>query len=127
MALTHVAMSVPAGTLTDAYRSDLLDFYGQLLGWQEIEPLRRPDRLTVSIGGSSYLNVRERAAPMTCHGYEHIGITVESADQLADIWARLDADPRVAEIEPLERADNGFSTFRFRHLLPMAIELQSFP
>ena len=40
--LTHVAMSVPEGTLTDAYRERLLEFYGRILGWREMEALRRP-------------------------------------------------------------------------------------
>jgi hypothetical protein len=42
--LSHVALSVPAGTLTDDYRARLLDFYGRRLGWREMEALRRPDR-----------------------------------------------------------------------------------
>ena len=33
--LSHVAMSVPAGTLTDDYRTELLEFYGRLFGWRE--------------------------------------------------------------------------------------------
>jgi hypothetical protein len=35
--LSHVAMTVPPGTLTPAYRSELLDFYGSLFGWREME------------------------------------------------------------------------------------------
>ena len=58
--LTHVAMSVPEGTLTDAYRTGLLAFYGRILDWTEMESLRRPDRITVSVGSSSYIDVRER-------------------------------------------------------------------
>jgi hypothetical protein len=54
--LSHVAMSVPEGTLTDEFRAELLGFYGRILGWTD--------------GGGS---------------------------------------------------------FRFRHLLPMAIEVQFFP
>lgn len=40
--LSHVAMSVPEGTLTEAYRARLLNFYGRVLGWREMEALRRP-------------------------------------------------------------------------------------
>src|SRR5438552_1653536 len=76
--LNHVAMSVPSGTLVDRFRAELLEFYGSLFGWSEIESLRLPDRLTVSIGRHCYLNVRERPDPMVCSGYEHIGIVDQS-------------------------------------------------
>ena len=48
--LNHVAMSVAEGTLTDDFRNDLLEFYGGLFAWTEIESLRLPDRLTISVG-----------------------------------------------------------------------------
>lgn len=51
--LSHIAMSVPAGTLTDEYRTELLDFYGRHFGWREVESLRLPDRLNRgSVAGS---------------------------------------------------------------------------
>lgn len=125
--LNHVAMSVPEGTLTADWRADLLEFYGALLGWREIEVLRRPDRVTISVGGSTYVNLRERPDPMTCSGDEHFGIVVASADEAQDIWNRLNEQAREVNLEPLETDDRGFRRFRFRHLLPLAIEVQSFP
>jgi hypothetical protein len=125
--LTHVAMSVPEGTLTDQYREELLDFYGGLLGWREIQPLRLPDRLTLSVGGSCYLNLRERSDVMVCHGYEHFGIVVDSNEDLARLWARLDGESRAVNLEPLTWSDGGFGSFRFRYMLPMAVELQYIP
>jgi hypothetical protein len=126
--LSHVAMSVPEGTLTDAFRAELLGFYGRVLGWSEMESLRRPDRLTIGVGSPfSYINVRERADVMVCHGYEHLGIMVGSAEDFRRIWDDLDAVDEDVELEPFpDRADGGGS-FRFRHLLPMAIEVQFFP
>ena len=53
-------MSVPRGTLTDDFRGELLTFYGKHFGWSEIESLRLPDRLTIAVGGGSYVNIRER-------------------------------------------------------------------
>jgi hypothetical protein len=121
--LTHVAMSVPEGTLTDAYRVRLLEFYGRVLGWREIEALRRPDRLTISVGRSSYVNVRERPDNMVTHGYEHFGVLLGSADELRQLWAELDEEDDV-ELEPLTPNDDGEGSFRFRYLLPMAVEAQ---
>jgi hypothetical protein len=124
--LNHVAMSVPEGTLTDDYRTELLDFYGGLFGWREIESLRRPDRLTISVGTHTYVNVRERADPMVCFGYEHFGIVVASAEDVERLWRLLDADQRAVHPEPLSGDDRGLTTFRFRYLLPLAVEVQAF-
>src|SRR5215216_188356 len=84
--LSHVAMSVPEGTLTEEYRARLLEFYGRMLGWREMESLRRPDRVTVGVGSSSYINIRERPDSMVSHGYEHFGILVRSAEEFRQLW-----------------------------------------
>jgi catechol 2,3-dioxygenase-like lactoylglutathione lyase family enzyme len=124
--LSHVAMSVPEGTLTDEYRAELLGFYGDVLGWREIESQRLPDRLTISVGAHAYLNLRERADAMVCFGYEHLGIVVDSVDEAERLWTVLDADGRDLHLEPLSRGAHGLTTFRFRHLLPLAVEVQAF-
>jgi hypothetical protein len=117
-------MSVPEGTLTDEYRSRLLAFYGRLLGWREIDSLRLPDRLTVAVGSSSYINVRERPDSMVSHGYEHFGILVRSGEELQRIWADLANEQHDVQLEPLSTNDKGEGSFRFRYLLPMAVEAQ---
>src|SRR5215218_8992408 len=98
--ISHVAMSVREGTLTDGFRAELVDFSGRLLGWEEIESLRRPDRLTLSLGVPlSYINVRERADVMVCTGYEHVGILVGSAADFRRIWDELAAHEVDVELE----------------------------
>ncbi len=125
--LSHIAMSVPAGTLTDEYRTELLDFYGRHFGWREVESLRLPDRLTISVGGRTYINIRERPESMTCLGYEHFGLLVESPDDADRIWADLAGDDRDVHLEPLSTGDEGYRSFRFRYLMPLAVEVQFLP
>jgi hypothetical protein len=125
--LNHVAMSVPSGTLTDEFRNELLELYGRLFDWREIESLRLPDRLTISVGRHCYLNVRERPDPMVCSGYEHFGIVVASTAEAERLWKLLAADPRDVNLEPLATGDDGYRTFRFRYLLPLTVEVQFFP
>ena len=125
--LSHIAMSVPVGTLTDEYRTQIVDFYGGTFGWVEIESLRRPDRMTLAVGRHCYVNVRERDESMTCTGYEHIGLLVESPEAADTTWQQLDADPRELELEPIDRGDDGYRNFRFRYLLPLTIEVQFLP
>jgi hypothetical protein len=125
--LSHVAMSVPPGTLTDDFRAQVLEFYGAVFGWTEIESLRLPDRMTLAVGRHSYVNVRERAESMVCTGYEHVGLLVESPEAADATWEQLDRDPRDLELEPIDRGDDGYRNFRFRYLLPLAIEVQFLP
>jgi hypothetical protein len=117
-------MSVPAGTLTDGYRARLLEFYRRMLGWREIESLRLPDRLTVAVGPSAYINIRERPDSMVTHGYEHFGVLVRSAEDLRDLWEDLADDEDDVQLEPLSTNEDGEGSFRFRYLLPMAVEAQ---
>lgn len=122
--LSHVAMSVPEGTLTDQYRSNLLEFYGRTLGWREMEAFRRPDRLTIAVDALSYINLRERPDSMVTHGYDHIGILVESAERLAQLWSDLASDHVEVHVEPFAPNERGEGSFRFRYLLPIAVEVQ---
>jgi hypothetical protein len=124
-ALTHVAMSVPIGTLTAEFRSELVGFYSDAFGWRELRRLSTPERLTISVGPGTYINVREHELAMPADAYEHFGVLVESADEVHELHGvleRLGAHP-----EPVEEPVEGHPTFRFRHLLPMAIEVQFIP
>ena len=122
--LSHVAMSVPVGTLTGDYRGRLLDFYGTRLGWREMEALRRTDRLTVAVGTASYINIREQPQSMVSHGYEHFGVLLRSAEDLQLLWDDLAKDAEDVELEPFSPSERGEGSFRFRFLLPMAVEAQ---
>jgi hypothetical protein len=120
-------MSVPAGTLSEDYRASLRAFYGETLGWEELESLAQPDRLTFAVGGGAYVNVREKNPPMACTGYEHVGIVLSSADEVDALRSRLETASENVELGECQRGDDGFRLFRFRYLLPMAIEIQYFP
>src|SRR6476469_4978621 len=121
-ALTHVAMSVPEGTLTDEYRAQVLGFYGELLVWREIEQLRAPDRMTIAVGRDSYVNLREREDAADYRGYDHFGVLVDSEDDLRALWDDLDRNHPTVEPRAISRT-GGTLTFRFRHLLPQAVEV----
>jgi hypothetical protein len=125
--LNHVAMSVPEGTLTGEWRNEVLGFYGELFGWREIDELRLADRLTIGVGGGCYVNIRERSEPMAVSGYEHLGVVVRSDAEADALWRRLDSLEHEVELSELQRGDDGFRSFKFRHLLPLAVEVQFLP
>ncbi|MGZ4690350.1 MAG: VOC family protein [Acidimicrobiia bacterium] len=125
--LSHIAMSVAEGTLTDEYRAKLLDFYGSYFGWQEIESLRLPDRMTMAVGGHNYVNIRERPESMVTLGYEHFGLLVKSPEDADRLFAELSDDDRDVNLESLSTGDDGYRSFRFRYLMPLAVEVQYLP
>lgn len=125
--LSHIAMSVPTGTLTDTFREEVLAFYGDHFSWREIESLRLPDRLTIAVGGGNYVNVRERTEPMVSDGYEHFGLLLRSPEDVDEAWTALDRDLREVHLQPLDRGDDGYRNFRFRYLLPLTVEVQFLP
>jgi hypothetical protein len=120
-------MSVPRGTLDDAYRAAVLAFYGETMAWREMEELRLPDRLTMAVGDRCYVNIRERDEPMSTDGYEHVGVALDSAALVDGLWDDLHARPLDLELSDITRRRDGYRSFRFRHLLPLAIEVQHFP
>ena len=124
--LSHVAMSVPPGTLTDDWRKQVLDFYGDLFGWNEMDALRLPDRLTIAVG-SSYINVRERDDAPAYNGYEHFGVVFRSSDELRQVWDAANKSDADITLEPLSEPADGFLSFRLRYLLPLTVEAQYFP
>ena len=124
--LSHVAMSVPPGTLTDQWRARVLDFYGELFGWREMDELRLPDRLSIAVG-SSYINVRERSDAPAYNGYEHFGVVFPSADDVRRCWDAASKSDAGVTLEPLSEPLDGYLSFRMRYLLPLTIEVQYFP
>lgn len=127
LGVDHVAMSLVPGTLTDEFRREVCDVYGDVLGWTEIEQLRLDDRMTLWAGGRTYVNIRERPEAMICTGYEHVGATVATSDDAERIHAELAASGLDVELGEITRRDDGSRSFRFRYLLPMAIEVQYLP
>jgi hypothetical protein len=119
-------MSVPVGTLTAEYRDRVLDFYGRVFGWSELDQFRLPDRLSIAVG-ASYINVRERADAPTYNGYEHFGVSFPTAGELKAAWQRAHDDTAGATLEPIDETADGFAMFRVRYLLPLTVEAQYFP
>jgi hypothetical protein len=125
--LTHIAMSVAMGTLTDQFRADVLSFFGTHFGWTELESLRLPDRMTLAIGDGDYVNVREVEDAARYTGYEHFGLRLTTAEAVEAAWTAIAQDERAATIEPMQRGADGYRQFRVRYLLPLTIEVQHLP
>lgn len=129
--LSHVAMSVDRSTFTDSYIADL-GFYEELLGWKVDPNLSiANERLLMSLPGhGQYINVRASDEPMTTTDYEHLGVYVETPEDVHTLFekvqlrksqdGRVDIDDRGVQV----LYGGALTTFRFKYLLPLSIEIQ---
>lgn len=129
----HVAMSVPADLLDAPGRADLVAFYQEVFGFQEL-PTMTEDRRRLVFGCYTIEQfvflIAGDDPPMTCPRLDHYGFSVESEAELDDILARAQAfqakDPRVDIIDK-HVDDHGvlaITSIYVGYLLPMMIEIQ---
>jgi len=130
----HVAISVPAELLDEAGRRDLLAFYGDVFGWDEMPTLTRDRELFVLRCWSNEQFVYLSAAkdPLRCPAMDHFGLSVATPGELGEMLERALAwKQRDAKVEIVERGleDYGFlalHNFYVRYRLPLMIEVQCF-
>ena len=127
---SHVAVTVERDLFRATQRAELLSFYRDVFGWVENEAMSiEGERIFLRAPTDrQYLTVRASDEPMRTSGYEHLGIAVESAEELKRLYeragdfARRDDRVELEEIQVLygER----LHTFRVRYLLPLTLEIQ---
>lgn len=129
---SHVAITVPR-TLFDAQpHRRLLTFYEGVFGWSENRGLTIPgERLVLrSPTITQFLTIRASDEPMKTSGYEHLGITVPSAEAARELydrasrWAQREEGVELGELSV--RYSGRVHTFRVQYMLPLAIEVQFF-
>jgi hypothetical protein len=130
----HVAMTVHADLLDEAGRAAILDFYGDVFGWQEM-PTMTVDRkrlvlMAYEFGQFVFLEADDN--PMQTTFMDHYGMAVSDREELAAMLERARAwegrDERVL-VKDNELEDFGvleLSSFYVNYLLPLTIEVQHF-
>lgn len=130
----HVAMSMPADLLDEEHRTDILAFYSEVFGWEEM-PTMTVDRERLVLKAHSYeefVFLIAEKEPMQCARLDHFGMSVAKPADLDAMYARARAyrekDDRV-EIVDRQTEDHGavkLHSFYVRYLLPMMVEVQCF-
>ncbi len=127
-------MSVPPDLLGEDGRRDLVSFYSEVFGWQEL-PTETIDRRRLILSAYSYdqfvfLIADDR--PMTAPRLDHFGLGVGSEDELDVLYQRAlafrEKDLRVDLIDKQTERYPGLSIVNFYvgFLLPMMVEVQYF-
>ena len=128
----HVAMSVPPDLLGEEGRRDVVRFYHDVFGFEEL-PTETIDRKRLVLGCGridQFLFLIADEPPMTCPHLDHYGFSVETEEQFDDLLARAKAfrehDDRVEIID--RKTDDhsmlAITSFYVRYLLPMMVEIQ---
>jgi hypothetical protein len=128
----HVAMSLPADLLDEQGRADIVRFYSDVFGFQEL-PTETIDRKRLVLGAHTieqFLFLIADDRPMTCPRLDHFGMSVATEEELDDMLSRAkafrDHDDRVDIIDKKtdDRGMLAITSFYVRYLLPMMIEIQ---
>lgn len=130
----HVGISVPADLLDETGRRDIVSFYSEVFGWQEL-PTETVDRKKLVLSAWRYDQFVFLIAdenPMTCPPLDHFGLGVETMEELDTFLARAKAyrerDPRVEIIDKKTDHHPGLdlTSFYVRYLLPLMVEVQHY-
>jgi hypothetical protein len=130
----HVAMTVPADLLDESGRADILAFYGDVFGWEEM-PTMTEDRkrlvlMAYEFGQFVFLEASD--SPLAGSFMDHFGMSVSTPAELAAMLEKAREwevrDSRVA-VKDNEIEDFGvleLSSFYVNFLLPLTVEVQHF-
>jgi hypothetical protein len=134
--LNHVAISMPRAALDDAGRDDILAFYGEVFGWEELPDQDEPgDPLILATGAfGQFVYLLPSDEPMRTDPMDHFGVLVDTLAELDGILARADAyaarDDRVRVIARHARTTHGpsadytLTSGYVGFVLPLMVEVQ---
>jgi hypothetical protein len=128
----HVAMSLPPDLLDPSTRDEIVRFYSDVFGWEEL-PTMTIDRKRLVMSAYTYEQFVYLIAdepPMECPRLDHFGMSVSTEAELDAMLARATAyrarDDRVDIVD--KSVDDyevlAITSFYVRYLLPMMVEVQ---
>lgn len=132
--LNHVAMSVPADLLDEVNRRDIVSFYQEVFGWQELptETLDRQRLILSAYRIDQFIFLIADDQPMRAPRMDHFGLGVATLEELDEFHGRaLDyrkRDDRVDLVDKQTEKHPGvtLTSFYVGYLLPMMVEVQHF-
>ena len=128
----HVAMSVPGDLLDEHGRAEILAFYGEVFGWQELptETIDRGRLVLMAHRYDQFVFLIAEDEPMRAPRLDHFGQSVATYDELVALRDRCVAyrerDDRVdlIDLHVDELPGLRLHAFYVGYLLPMMVETQ---
>lgn len=130
----HVAMSVPADLLQPEGRREILAFYSDVFGWEELptETVDGRQLVLMAYAFDQFVFLIAEDEPMRAPRLDHFGMGVATMAELDEFLARArrfrERDARVDLIEKKTEEHPGLNltSFYVGYLLPMMVEVQHF-
>jgi len=127
-------MSMPADALDEQGRADIVAFYSEVFGWQELptETIDRQRLVLMAYRYDQFVFLIADDEPMRAPRLDHFGLGVDSEAELDEFLERArrfgERDPRVDVIDKKTEDYPGLSitSFYVGYLLPMMVEVQYF-
>jgi hypothetical protein len=128
----HVAMSLPADLLGEESRRDILRFFGDVLGFEEMPTMTEDRRRMIlsCVHWDQFIFLIAEDDPMRCPRMDHFGLSVGSLGELEGIQKRAEdfrsTDSRLDLID-LHMDDQKMvkiHSLYVKYILPMMCEIQ---
>ena len=89
----HVAMSMPAAALDDRGRADIVRFYNEVFGWDEVTQMTEDHKRLVlsAYRFDQFVFLIADDSPMTAPRMDHFGMEVDTIEELDDMLGRARA------------------------------------
>ena len=131
MRFNHMELTFPRGTLEPAFRKEVADFYGDVFGWEasDVDVVGK-NCLYLQVDEGQFLLCAESSNPMSSPGYDHLGLLMDTRqdvdDALAKVKAFAETDDRVQikEYEDLVMPRITVHAFYVKYLLPIYFDVQ---
>jgi hypothetical protein len=130
----HVAMSVAPQLLGEEGRRDIVDFYGQVFGWQELptETVAGQKMILSAYSYDQFVFLIAEDEPMRAPRLDHFGMGVATLEELDEFYGRaLDYRRRDSRVDIIDKQVEhhpglDLTSFYVGFLLPMMVEVQHF-
>jgi hypothetical protein len=131
MRFNHMELTFPRGTLDESFRSDVRRFYGELFGWTAMDVEVVGQRaLYLQVDQGQFLLLAESDRPMQSPGYDHLGLLLETREEVDALLARTRVEQAGdGRVQIKEYRDETFGpvtvhAFYVKYLLPIWFDVQ---
>lgn len=133
MRFNHMELTFPRGALTQDVRDEVDAFYGDVFGWRflDTQVVGQLAHLCQMGDQGDFILLAEGDDPMSSPGYDHLGILMDSREEvdatLAKVkaWQAKDERIQIKEYKDLVTPTLTVHAFYVKHLLPIWFDVQS--
>jgi hypothetical protein len=130
----HVAMSLPADALDERGRQEIVGFYHEVFGWEELPTMTEDRRRLVMMAYeyTQFVFLIADDSPMQAPRLDHFGMGVDTEDELDEFLRRARGyQSRDSRVDLIDKHTDDYgpvavTSFYVGYLLPMMVEVQHF-